>query len=33
MNRGGKVNTNTALHGHNSNPESALANRAASIQR
>ncbi len=35
MNRkaGGKVNTNTSLHGNHSNPESALANRASSIQR
>lgn len=35
MNRkaGGKVNTNTSIHGNKSNPESALANRASSLQR
>jgi hypothetical protein len=32
-NRGGKVNTNTAIHAQNSNPESVLANKASSLQR
>jgi hypothetical protein len=32
-NRGGKVNTNTSIHEINSNPESALMNRASSLQR
>ena len=32
-NRTGKVNTNTSVHSINSNPESALANRASSLQK
>jgi len=33
MNRTGKVNTNTSIHSANSNPESALMNRASSLQK
>jgi hypothetical protein len=33
LNRGGKVNTNISTHGVNSNPESALMNRASSLQK
>ena len=33
LNRSGRVNTNTSIHSINSNPESALMNRASSLQR